>query len=755
MTSQSLPALTIPSDINLLPELSPDHSRSPSSYGLSATTGRPAMWTRFHQCKMVCLYVYTTLPLEKIVKVVHQKTSPKRRPGQDSANKNLNTLLDKEPRWLHPRTNEDMGRRLEQLSLSLSRMPSRLNATPYGRASSYTTEPSFLHAPFKSNGTTSSALLGVPQHSMASRSAPTSPTSSYPAFAEWSPSPPFKTPSASTYHPKEERDRMLFAPFLRRATMASCSTTTSTSSLTTVLADYSPSYRSAVKGLMRRLSGFFPRSRDVSPFSEPISVVMDWLDDGAGPTPYTGTPFPLPGDFLSIDKYMQSPQMLNQVCRSVLYSAARELLQVPATSLPWVTPNGLTEKGSRILAGCIRESDFSEVDVFGNTLLHFVAARGHATDLCSIIRQLKDGDILQQANTAGQTFLHVMAQGTTETPSFVTELIRSLRKDHDIDIYAQDHYGRNFFHMLWANGVGQTILDDILADDILMSGDSERWSTRDAFGEDLRISAPRVPHGLPIDHTLLLDSGMDPAESSASSVELQLVHFINHEVKQDPRAENSHGRNGLHCLAAVNFGLASAPTASGMTGDPDAASPRGRRRTSGGSKKETGSSEGPMKTRLDSLRDVLSWGVRANAYDANGNTPLMAFVAQLPEDGNYKLGPRILEILIEAGGNVDARNRAGETALHIAVRCGRKLAAKALVDQGANVYARDALGRSVLDVADAKILAAGRGYPGEYARLEACRAWLSGQKGGAIQNPTVLDEWGLVQWKRSVDRSRF
>ncbi|KAM3514564.1 hypothetical protein MY11210_001799 [Beauveria gryllotalpidicola] len=753
MTSPSLPALTIPPDITLLPELSSDLSRSPS-YGLNATTGRPAMWTRFHQCKMVCLYVYTTLPLQKIVNVVYHKTPPNRCPGHDSANKNLNTLLDKEPRWLHPRTHEDMGRRLEQLALSPSRMPSRLNDTPYGRASSYTPEPSFLDAPFKSNGSTSPALLGVPQHSMASRSAPTSPTSSYPAFAAW-PSQSCKTPSVSTYHPKEEHDRMLFAPFLRRATVTSSSTATSTSSLKTVLADYSPAYRSAVKGLMRRLPGFFPSSRDISPFSEPSSAVINWLDDGAGPTPYTGTPFPLPGDFLSIDKYMQLPQMLNQVCRSVLYSAAQELLQVPATSLPWVTPNGLTEKGSRILAGCIRDSDFSETDIFGNTLLHFVAARGHTADLCSIIRQLKDGDILQQANTAGQTFLHVMAQGTTETPSFVTELIRSLRQDHDVDIYAQDHYGRNFFHMLWANGVGQTILDDILADDILKSDDPERWSTRDAFGEDLRIYAPRVPHGLSTDHTLPLDSAIDPAESSASSVELQLVHFINHDVKQDPKAENSQGRNGLHCLAAVNFGLASVPTALGMTGDTGTASPKGRRRASGGSKKETGSSEGPMKARLDSLRDVLNWGVRANAYDANGNTPLMAFAAQLPEDGNYKLGPRILEILIEAGGNVDARNRAGETALHIAVRCGRKLAAKALVDQGANVYARDALGRSVLDVADAKILAAGRGYPDEYARLEACRAWLSGQKGGAIQNPTILDEWGLVEWKRSVDKSLF
>lgn len=183
MTSPSLPALAIPPDITLLPELSPDLSRSPSSYGLNATTGRPAMWTRFHQCKMVCLYVYTTLPLQKIVKVVHHKTPPNRCPGQDSANKNLNTLLDKEPRWLHPRTHEDMGRRLEQLALSPSRMPSRLNDTPYGRSSSYTTEPSFLHAPFKSHGSTSPALLGVPQHSMASRSAPTSPTSSYPAFA--------------------------------------------------------------------------------------------------------------------------------------------------------------------------------------------------------------------------------------------------------------------------------------------------------------------------------------------------------------------------------------------------------------------------------------------------------------------------------------------------------------------------------------------------------------------------------------------
>jgi hypothetical protein len=56
---------------------------------------------------------------------------------------------------------------------------------------------------------------------------------------------------------------------------------------------------------------------------------------------------------------------------------------------------------------------------------------------------------------------------------------------------------------------------------------------------------------------------------------------------------------------------------------------------------------------------------------------------------------------------------------------------------------RDADGRSLLEVADVKIRSTHSADPKSYAHFEACRAWLSGQ--GAVQEPTVLQEWGVGQ----------
>lgn len=751
MTPPSLPSLDIPPDIATPIDFntSPKLSRSPSAHGLNAATGRPAKWTPFHLVKMACLYVYTNLPLQKIIDVVHHK-SPlgSQTPGTDSANKNLNVLLDKEPRWIHPRTLEDMGQRLEQLALSPSQMSSQSSDSSSCRAWSDPPASNLLHTPLKTQGNVSPTALDVPHHSMDSWSAPTSPVASYYGRVKWSPPQQGLTARKYVTDAKEETERELFAPYLRRATVTSSSTATSASSLRSVLAEYSSPYRAVVKRLMRQIPRFSQRSRHTSPISEANSTVMDWLNDEVAPAAYDGSPFPLPGDFLKVDQYVQQPDMLDQHRRYCLLSDADELRQAPASALPWVTPSGLTEKGSHILAGLVSEfseSDFSDMDVFGNTLLHFVAARD--TGLMSFYNILihpKASDILQTVNSAGQSFLHVMHQDTMNNKSFVSWLVSEVRQS--MDIYAQDHYGRNFFHMLRTSGVSQTVLQEILE-----PNDAVTWNTRDAFGSKPYLYTSESAHmvfNLSSDSIPSLASASVPVENRAIAAQRQLVTFVGRAINEDPAAEYSQGRNGLHCLAAANLsmvpGTISSDTADSTPSPATAggATMNGRRRTSGGNKRETDSSEARLKVRLKSLKELLDSGVRANAYDNNGNTPLMAFAAQLLEDGDYKIGPEILTTLINSGGDVNARNRAGETALHIAVRCGRKLAARTLVNAGANVYARDAAGRSVLGAADAKIMALSGNCPGEYARLMACRAWLSGQKGGAVQNPTVLQEWG-------------
>ncbi|KAJ4152996.1 hypothetical protein LMH87_009510 [Akanthomyces muscarius] len=723
MTTPRLPSLTIPPDLVSPPYLaaSPHLSRSRSAHGLNAATGRPAMWTSYHQRTLACLYLYTDLSLKKIIDVVFRR-SPSNRPiGTDSANKNLNHLLDKEPRWLHPKSREDMGSRLEQLALSSSQISSQSSSSSYDHHLSDLHQISYLPVRFQSEGSVSPSLLAVPHHIMGSYSAPASPMSLYPGSPEWSPSQPSRTPQPfpPPPHPKESQDRALFDSFLRRATVTSSSTSTSTSSLKTVLADYSAAYRGVIK-------------------------VMDWLDDEAAPTPYEVTPFPLPGDFLSVDEPMRrSPLGGYQMLR--LVSAAEELARAPAEHFPWVTNTGLTDKGKRILNGHILESDWLDADVFDNTLLHFVAVRGGVERLYRTIILPQARGILQKVNTAGQTFFHVMDKGIMQNKIFVPWLVGFLRQESQlVNIYAQDHYGRNFFHMLKANHV-----DPIILNQILEPNHESKWNTRDAFGAQPRLSTPLMTYNPRTNSGMLLDSDSDLGENGAVTAQLHLVTFIGTIGSHNATEEYSQGCNRLHCLAAANLSLTSGSNTlkrSGSAPGPAAASrattAHGRRRSGGGNKQETDSSDRCMNLRLDSLKELLGSGVPTNAYDAKGNTPLMAFAAQLPEDGNNKLGPEMIKLLIEHGGDVHARNRAGETALLIAVRCGRKLAARTLVDNGANVYARDAMGNGVLEISDAKMMTARRDCPREYARFEACRAWLSGQKIGAMHNPTVLKEWG-------------
>lgn len=705
-------------------------SPAAQSVGIGAQTGRPALWTKSYQRKMARLYLYTTLPLTKILQVVHHG-SPMTAPGTDSANKNLNNLLDKEPRWLHPRTHADMGRRVQQLALS----PSRMNEAMPTRAASNPPVLSLHPVQIKAEGGVSPTLLSVPPTTMGPWSAPATPAASHAGSVGWQPTPP------RAMDPDEAKDKEMFEPFLRRATVASWSTDTSSSSLREVLAEYSPSYRGVVKGLIRRFTGISP-GRNMSPISEANSAVMDWLEDEVAPIQYQGRPYPLPGDFLNLDSHAQCTRTQKHGYRQCLCPAAEELSHTPAGSLPWVTSAGLTSYGIRILSGEIQQRDTPIIDAFGNNILHFIAARGDANLLRNLVfwPQLPP-ESLHKVNAAGQTFLHVMNRSIMAQTGIVLNILGKLMTT-EVDVYAQDHYGRNVFHMLRDGGFGQDVLNHMP-----VPHETVRWNTRDAFGEMPRPSAPPMAPSLST-HSMDLDDPFQPNENVAIGTHTQILTFINTVLlTPNPALEDSQGRNGLHCLATANLSLATPSASLTVGGATIVAAPvgttasDGRRRTSG-EKKESDSSEARMKLRLSLLKQLVDSGVCPNSYDHHGNTPLMAFAAQLPEDGHHKLGPEMLQTLIKRGASLHARNRAGETALHIAVRCGRKLAVRTLVEAGASVHVRDAMGRSVLDVADAKILAASEDCPQEYARLEACRAWLSGQKGTAVQCPTVVAEWG-------------
>ncbi len=78
----------------------------------------------------------------------------------------------------------------------------------------------------------------------------------------------------------------------------------------------------------------------------------------------------------------------------------------------------------------------------------------------------------------------------------------------------------------------------------------------------------------------------------------------------------------------------------------------------------------------------------------------MAFITHLLDGEADNTLTDLLHYLVHKGANVHRRNRAGETALHIAIRLGRKVATRVSLMNGANFHARDSDDQGVLAVGE-------------------------------------------------------
>lgn len=634
-----------------------------------------------------------------------------------------------------------MGRRVTQLSNSPTRLTSAAEAAfdlPRFSPSGTPVKLEASASPFPLDASplgTGAAASPVGQNLFAHH-----PASGYPS-AGTSPALQVNTGPCADY----SGDASVFSSFLRQTTCLSSSTDRTTGSFRRVLSDYSEPYVQTVKRLVKRFTAPMA-SRGISPMSAGVTTQLQWLGDDYGPRAFEGEPHPLPGDFLSLDIYIQQ-----QLCHAprVAHTQRRCLCfgQFDTYISRWVTMHGLTSVAHHLLEAGLTRSYVTDCDSSGHTVLHFLAARGSLETLFHALQTDICNPILNSRNTGGQTFLHVIRRGEMRKLDLLCRLLRLL-STRAFNIYARDVYGRNFFHLLHMEGLYLEAMQYIPP----YQYDVEVYNRRDAFGLMPAGQPPR-----PSDRELRELDSMDmdwmdwnpipsaplpafsPAPSSDPAIAKQVQLLANaRRARLMPSLEDADGGNGLHSLAMSTLSCDS--MAQRYCADPSGLEQPVRRQQNSDNPIDSCSTR--LEFRHSLATGILTAGADPNHYDLNGNTPLMAFAAELPEDDDYKTGPKILDLLVEYGADVHARNRAGETALHIAVRCGRKLAMKTLVRHGANVHARDADGSSVLHVADIKMMSCRDEDPSEYAHYEACRAWLSSIKGLAVQEPTVLDEWG-------------
>lgn len=531
--------------------------------------------------------------------------------------------------------------------------------------------------------------------------------------------------------------------FFRRGTLMSTSTDMTTASLRKALTGKSSGFITQVKRVLR--STMPVHSPDgTSPVAEvypedDCPMRDSWVHDEEAPDEISCAP-PLPGEFLIVDRILehQAPclgdldyvhQTKNCLCRPT----------EAASASIWVSGTGLSERGARLLQpGTATPADFNEVDVFGNSLIHLLAARD--ADHAYILQLAARGVPCYARNTAGQTFLHLLDPSwlSDRDGAPLVQLLRVFREDPEF-LLARDRYGRTLFHAL------RSKIDDPAPLARVLRALNVRLS-RDAFGvvpsfeaetpaKPLRRALTSVTSGGAAEEAASLPRSPRLRYETDFAIQGRLLAFV-YQCRTEPHLEDAQGRNGLHALAAAVLSDTSVLLNAQGAGPH---SSKKRKREAPGCKKELDSSTDRLELREGLTQGLLAAGVDPNAYDAEGNTPLMAFCAQLPEDDDYKVPVSILQRLLDRGADPHARNRRGETALHVAVRRGRKLAVRTLVRAGANVHVRDASGRGVLDVCDDGMAMEGEG-DGGYMRLEACRAWLSGQ-GRAVQDPGVLGEW--------------
>ncbi|KAI1260763.1 hypothetical protein F5Y18DRAFT_246063 [Xylariaceae sp. FL1019] len=727
-------------------------SRVESSASPTTTTstgnrgGRPRDWTDARRRRYNRLFVYTYLGAEKILHLLEEDGF---KPGKDAANKVKNGMLGNDPRWIRPKTDEEEESLVRALQNSLrgkfgrKRMPHQ-NAVKVDSDASST-----RHREGASLGGTTIAhsirsSFEEPSHADASWLETPSNGNWYGVGAGANATPAYRHEDAMdfTFSRPSHRDTS------RQGTGLTMSTDISVSSIFKAkLADFTEARQKRIVRVFKQFT--FPKTAESSPVTPNLDPSMDDDDSDS----QMGAGHAVPGDFLR-------PSLLPRQQDCARYNVH------PTDSPCWCRIADEVLPTQEVWNAPTFSCKLSVKDMFGNTIFHHRAAldRYHDSFLHDVYQALQDpNSTVHGKNSAGQTFLHVLHSSWFQPGSRLNELVNTLKEAY-FDVLATDVYGRSFYHLLRRH---QPESARFPSNQTL---DHRRMNSRDAFGmrpmgtrdsrnlESLASPVPKMDRTETtstlgsmrgIKRTPTLQTSFQTHQDKQWKMNADLIRIITSSINVDADClknsplETALGQNGLHCLAEANINLSL--TENSATVSPDTPTTRSK----GQAKRKHQESEEvdtPQTRKRDEyLRSLINAGVDVNQYDANGITPLMAFVANSSDATKVEKedGANVIKILVgEAHANMELRNRHGETALHVAAKTGKPMAVRTLLELGANPHTRNSLGLGVLEVVDRLYLTSERDDKSN-ARFEACRAILTRNDRGAKQKPTILDEWSL------------
>ncbi|KAI0202600.1 hypothetical protein F4808DRAFT_67199 [Astrocystis sublimbata] len=715
-------------------------SASPTASASTNRGGRPKDWTDPRKRRLMRLYLYTTLPFQKILDVVEEDEF---KPGKDAANKVKNNALGNDPRYLRPKDDEEEKARIRGLRNSLRGRRCRQDKAAREVNGLGVGQNSTTHGLFPEDASLRGTTVADSYRSSAEE--PHQPYPSSHAYQD--------TTDTDMFTPTTDAASRRIPSFLiwRNTSRQDSGLTASTditiaNTLREKLSDLSLDKLKRVAKVFKRYT--FPkniessRPPDVADFQLPIDPANGVFGFSAA--------YALPGDYLNPDLAAYQQQCAESQAHEAGICWCKITEQVsPAQNFP---PSYI-----------VSNEDLMKKDAFGNTSFHNLAALEGIQEyfLHLVCQCLSRQDLpIRDSNTAGQTFLHVLHDSWFQEGSRLDELIETLR-EKGFDIFACDVYGRNFFHHLRNKRRNSARFPGGQVSDV------DRINRRDAFGVrpmDTRSSpnstylaaqyqtmSPISPTFSPGGARLVprINTQTGTVEDTQLYAHADLLRVVVDAGGPNAQIEDSLGRNGFHCLAEVDFCLSPAipkPGARTHPRDNPRASPQGHNKRKHDHDKEID----PPKTvvdspRLSSLRGLINSGVDANQYDKNGNTPLMTFVINSSDATKFEKEETeavITALVRDAGARLELRNRSGDTALHLAARHGKTFALRMLLVLGANPHTRNAQGLSILQVVDS-LYETTESDDKNNARFEASRAILTRSSKDAVQNPTLIDEWGV------------
>jgi ankyrin repeat protein len=450
-------------------------------------------------------------------------------------------------------------------------------------------------------------------------------------------------------------------------------------------------------------------------------------------------------------------------------------LPLPCSQGPIFSPLGLETHRAmrsdvmfRIRSSSVRKDDLHCTDAFGNSVLHVAASLGARPSYLS--RLITMGADIHRLNIAGQTFLHLIYLSDIPHIAEFRFLVGTLVQ-RGFNFLQRDDNGQTVFHVLIQSCMPNEIIDDAIQclgyHGIGMPNgrdnlgfDVSCWSRKPTF--DMLPPPAEDEDNIYRTFSMTTDEASVGYENpSQSYIQLprgpvspwieNLEDLQNYELHADllrtilratdePSFEDTSGRNGLHCLAAVRLDLPVSSADYDETPQPKSRSP---------SKSRSKSPHIETTLREQYLDQLILSGVDPNSYDRQGSTPFVAFVANTREEEDDNLTSKLLDRLCRAGADINRRNRQGETPLHVAVKLGKRAATKFLIARGANVHARTGDGTGALSLG---LRYSDRASQDDvlYAQISLCISLLAGA--GAVSAPTILREWASEEFRIAPDK---